>query len=114
MIAISFLLAVDSYSNQAVDGSIDITGGSSGGGASHEESCAVHGVVAGSMEPLRFPAATPDPFLFCVYHKDYYPAGDGSMQAPRRGNGNDFDPAAPYRMCKPGDVVRTCHNPSAN
>ena len=27
-----------------------------------------------------------------------YPAGDGQMRAPRRGNGGDFDPAAPYRM----------------
>jgi len=41
---------------------------------------------------------TPDPFLFCVYHKDNYPAGDAKLQAPRRGNGQDFDPAAPYRM----------------
>ncbi|SPQ94587.1 unnamed protein product (mitochondrion) [Plasmodiophora brassicae] len=44
------------------------------------------------------PFQTYDPFLFCVYHRDEYPAGDGSMQAPRRGNGNDFDRDAPYRM----------------
>jgi hypothetical protein len=31
-----------------------------------------------------------DPFLFCVYHLDRYPAGDALMQAPRTGNGADF------------------------
>ena len=42
---------------------------------------------------------TPDPFLFCVYHKDQYPASpDGSLRAPMRGNGAHFDPHAPYRM----------------
>merc|ERR1712216_1029312 len=44
------------------------------------------------------PMATRDPFLFCVYHKDLYPAGDAKMQAPRRGNGADFDAKQPYRM----------------
>ena len=51
-----------------------------------------------SVGPLSFPAATPDPFLFCVYHKDNYPAGDDKMQAPKVGNGADFDPNAAYRM----------------
>jgi quercetin 2,3-dioxygenase len=50
------------------------------------------------IEPLSFPFKTPDPFLFCVYHKDQYPPGDAKMQAPKRGNGADFDPSAPYRM----------------
>eukprot|EP00164_Ancoracysta_twista_P004356 GFYU01005866.1.p1 GENE.GFYU01005866.1~~GFYU01005866.1.p1 ORF type:complete len:402 (+),score=75.95 GFYU01005866.1:134-1339(+) len=44
------------------------------------------------------PMDTPDPFLFCVFHVDNYPAGDAKMQAPRKGNGADFDPSAPYRM----------------
>ena len=44
------------------------------------------------------PFATLDPFLFCVYHKDAYPAGNGRMEAPRKGNGADFDHNAPYRM----------------
>ena len=44
------------------------------------------------------PMATRDPVLFCVYHKDLYPAGDAKMQAPRRGNGADFDAKQPYRM----------------
>jgi len=47
---------------------------------------------------------TPDPFLFCVYHNDNYPAGDGKLQAPRRGDGADFDPSAPYRMYH-GDMI---------
>jgi len=50
-----------------------------------------------SVEPLGMPFKTPDPFLFCVYHKDEYPAGNKKMEAPRRGNGADFAPG-PYRM----------------
>ena len=41
---------------------------------------------------------TGDPYLFCVYHKDNYPAGNGKMEAPKYGNGSDFDPSAEYRM----------------
>lgn len=44
------------------------------------------------------PMPTIDPFLFCVYHKDQYPAGNLKMEAPEMGNGSDFDPSAPYRM----------------
>ena len=33
------------------------------------------------------PFPTPDPFLFCVFHNDAYPAGNEHMEAPRRGNG---------------------------
>lgn len=51
-----------------------------------------------SVERLGFPFRTLDPFLFCVYHKDFYPAGDELMRAPRRGDGADFTPSAPYRM----------------
>mmetsp|Transcript_22202 Transcript_22202/g.35851 ORF Transcript_22202/g.35851 Transcript_22202/m.35851 type:complete len:347 (-) Transcript_22202:269-1309(-) len=50
------------------------------------------------VEALQFPFQTPDPFLFAVYHNDAYPAGDDKMQAPRKGDGADFDPSAPYRM----------------
>jgi len=35
------------------------------------------------IDPLSFPFKTPDPFLFCVYHKDQYPAGNERMEAPR-------------------------------
>lgn len=44
------------------------------------------------------PQAVKSPFLFCVYHNDSYPAGNDKMEAPRRGNGADFNPSAPYRM----------------
>ncbi|TPX46163.1 hypothetical protein CcCBS67573_g10332, partial [Chytriomyces confervae] len=53
-----------------------------------------------NIRPINVPTpmATQDPFLFAVYHKDHYPAGDAKMQAPKRGNGSDFDPNAKYRM----------------
>ena len=52
-----------------------------------------------SIKPLTpGPMPTMDPFLFCVYHKDQYPAGNADMEAPRLGNGQDFNPTAPYRM----------------
>jgi hypothetical protein len=51
-----------------------------------------------SVNPLGFPYPTADPFLFAVYHKDMFPAGNGKMEAPRRGNGADFDWSQPYRM----------------
>eukprot|EP00911_Craspedida_sp_UC1_P000005 UC1_evm1s5 len=51
-----------------------------------------------SRERLSMPFSTPSPFLFCVYHRDAYPAGDDQMRAPRPGNGMDFNPSAPYRM----------------
>lgn len=48
--------------------------------------------------PSAGPYPTGGPYLFCVYHKDQYPKGNGKMQAPHRGNGSDFDPSVPYRM----------------
>jgi hypothetical protein len=54
--------------------------------------------IISSIEPLSFPLKTLDPFLFCVYHTDNYPAGDIKMQAPIKGNGADFNPNADYRM----------------
>jgi len=53
------------------------------------------------IRSLSMPFSTPEPFLFCVYHKDEYPAGDEKMQAPRTGNGHDFNPKAKYRMYDP-------------
>jgi hypothetical protein len=44
------------------------------------------------------PMPTLDPFLFCVYHKDVYPPGNAAMEAPRLGDGMDFNPSAEYRM----------------
>jgi len=37
-----------------------------------------------NIEPLGFPWKTQDPFLFCAYHRDEYPAGNTKM-------GVDFD-----------------------
>ncbi|KAJ3219188.1 hypothetical protein HDU67_002184 [Dinochytrium kinnereticum] len=53
-------------------------------------------IVSSSPLDKRSPFETMDPFLFTVYHKDEYPAGNSKMEAPRRGNGNDFNPSAPY------------------
>eukprot|EP00467_Chlorarachnion_reptans_P019838 CAMPEP_0114500284 /NCGR_PEP_ID=MMETSP0109-20121206/7878_1 /TAXON_ID=29199 /ORGANISM="Chlorarachnion reptans, Strain CCCM449" /LENGTH=348 /DNA_ID=CAMNT_0001677927 /DNA_START=167 /DNA_END=1213 /DNA_ORIENTATION=+ len=50
------------------------------------------------IRSLSMPFSTPEPFLFCVYHKDEYPAGNEKMEAPRRGTGSDFNPKAKYRM----------------
>lgn len=54
------------------------------------------------------PFATLDPFLFAVYHKDNYPAGNAKMEAPRMGNGADFDHSAPYRMYRKCLSVSLC------
>lgn len=47
-----------------------------------------------SVKPLGFPWITSDPFLFCVYHDDAYPRGNGKMgpAAPLTGRniGQDF------------------------
>ncbi|NOX29050.1 MAG: pirin family protein [Actinobacteria bacterium] len=46
------------------------------------------------LVPLGTPWATIDPFLFCVHHRDAYPAGDGhggpSSSLAGRNLGNDF------------------------
>lgn len=54
------------------------------------------------IEPLGSPWATRDPFLFCVYHSDAYPQGNGEF-GPRgtlagRQLGNDFVPRDGWRM----------------
>jgi len=60
---------------------------------------AASAILKVSALPVSGPFPTLDPFLFCVYHKDRYPpAHDDSMECPRRGNGSDFNPSAPYRM----------------
>ena len=52
--------------------------------------------------PLGFPWDTQDPFLFCVYHLDYYPKGNDQMgpNAPLTGRnlGNDFTIKDGWRM----------------
>ena len=52
--------------------------------------------------PLGFQWATADPFLFCVHHLDFYPAGNDTFgpQASLAGRniGNDFEPKDGWRM----------------
>lgn len=64
---------------------------------------AVNNVIS-CIEPMSGMLNTLDPFLFCAYHVDNYPAGDKQMRAPRRGNGADFNPSADYRMYH-GDMI---------
>jgi quercetin 2,3-dioxygenase len=56
-----------------------------------------------AVYPLGFPWKTQDPFLFCVYHEDHYPAGNDRLgpQASLTGRsiGQDFSPnKAGWRM----------------
>lgn len=53
--------------------------------------------------PLGFPWQTQDPFLFCVYHLDHYPKGNGEMGPDAkllegRSIGNDFTIKDGWRM----------------
>jgi quercetin 2,3-dioxygenase len=54
------------------------------------------------LEPLGFPWATPDPFLFCVHHDDHYPAGNERMgpasSLAGRDLGQDFAGKDGWRM----------------
>ncbi|HAF78151.1 MAG TPA: pirin [Maribacter sp.] len=51
---------------------------------------------------LGFPWQTQDPFLFCVYHLDHYPKGNGELgpddSLEGRTLGNDFEIKDGYRM----------------
>ncbi|XLS30329.1 pirin family protein [Flavobacteriaceae bacterium M23B6Z8] len=55
------------------------------------------------IEPLGFPWKTQDPFLFCAYHRDVYPAGNERMEVPEmhlkgRSIGQDFILKEGWRM----------------
>jgi redox-sensitive bicupin YhaK (pirin superfamily) len=51
---------------------------------------------------LTFPWKTQDPFLFCAFHNDHYPKGNGNMgpveDISDRNIGQDFDPDKAWRM----------------
>jgi redox-sensitive bicupin YhaK (pirin superfamily) len=57
--------------------------------------------VLGTL-PLGFPWKTPDPFLFCAYHQDAYPAGNGRLgpaaSLAGRELGSDFAGKDGWRM----------------
>ena len=54
------------------------------------------------IAPLGFPWETSDPFLFCVHHEDFYPAGNEQMgpatSLAGRSLGNDFTVKDGFRM----------------
>ena len=56
-----------------------------------------------NIEPIGFPWKTQDPFLFCAYHRDEYPAGDEKMGVAEealkgRAIGQDFMLKDGWRM----------------
>lgn len=60
----------------------------------------IHPVI--QITPLGFPWETSDPFLFCVHHEDFYPAGNDSLgpnvSLEGRNLGNDFTIKDGFRM----------------
>lgn len=71
-----------------------------------ETACAADMNLLRKKSPIRSvramnggPMETASPFLFVVYHKDEYPAGNERMEHPSKvGNGMDFDQNAKFRM----------------
>ena len=66
------------------------------------------GEVVLSVRPMGFPWETADPFLFCVYHNDKYPAGNEQLgpaaSLSGRQIGQDFEGKDGWRMYH-GSVV---------
>jgi redox-sensitive bicupin YhaK (pirin superfamily) len=61
-----------------------------------------------AVRPLGIPWETSDPFLFCMYHNDVYPAGNNNLgpaaSLAGRNIGQDFEGKDGWRMYH-GDVV---------
>ena len=65
---------------------------------------------------MGFPWQTQDPFLFCVYHLDHYPKGNGEMgpdEALLEGRtlGNDFIVKDGWRMYHGSTIPGFPHHP---
>jgi quercetin 2,3-dioxygenase len=67
------------------------------------------------VRALGFPWATQDPFIFCAYHLDHYPKGNGELGPDAslggRAIGQDFDPAKDWRMYHGKTVPGFPHHP---
>ncbi|MEL7531208.1 MAG: pirin family protein [Bacteroidota bacterium] len=72
--------------------------------------------VIKNIKPLGFPWETQDPFIFCVFHHDDFPAGNGQMgvkEADRRGRniGSDFTVKDGFRMYHGSEVPGFPYHP---
>ncbi len=72
--------------------------------------------VIKNIKPLGFPWETQDPFIFCVFHHDDYPAGNGKMglkPADRQGRniGSDFTVKDGFRMYHGSEVPGFPYHP---
>ncbi|NNF18423.1 MAG: pirin family protein, partial [Flavobacteriaceae bacterium] len=65
--------------------------------------------------PMGFPWQTQDPFLFCVYHLDHYPKGNGELgpasSLDGRNLGNDFDGKDGWSMYHGKDIPGFPYHP---
>ena len=69
-----------------------------------------------AIKPLGFPWETQDPFLFCAYHKDEYPAGNEKLGADTsllegRNIGQDFTLKDGWRMYHGDTIPGFPHHP---